>query len=57
MHHGEDLWSDHAHTPGLLSAIGVGAQSTFGGKTFLPENICMKIKKIPEFYMIYARKK
>jgi len=22
--------------------IGVGAQSTLGGKTFLPENICMK---------------
>ena len=36
--------------------IGVGAQSTLG-ETFLPENICIKNNKIPEFYMIYARKK
>ena len=28
-----------------------------GGKTFLPENICVKINKMPEFYMILARKK
>jgi len=26
----------------VLAVIGVGAQSTLGGKTFLPENICMK---------------
>ena len=25
-----------------IAAIGVGAQSTLGRKTFLPENICMK---------------
>ena len=28
----------------------------FGDKTFLPENICIKINKMPEFYMIFARK-
>ena len=28
----------------------------FGGKTFLPENISMKNIKMPEFYMIFARK-
>jgi len=29
----------------------VGAQSTLGrGETFLPENICMKNNKMPEFY-------
>jgi len=28
----------------------------FGGKTFLPENICIKINKMPEFYMIFVRK-
>jgi len=40
-----------------LDFIGVGAQSTLGGsKTFLPENICIKINKMPEFYMIFARK-
>jgi len=33
--------------------IGVGAQSTVGGTTFLPENI---INKMSEFYMILARK-
>jgi len=52
------------------ASISVGVQSTLGGKTFLTENICMKklqnvrilhdicpkINKIPEFYMIYARK-
>jgi len=31
--------------------------SAFGGKTYLPENICRKINKMPEFYMIFARKK
>jgi len=29
--------------------MSAGAQSTWG-KTFLPENICMKINKMPEFY-------
>jgi len=39
--------------------IGVWAQSTLGGggKTFLSENICIKINKMPEFYTIFARKK
>ena len=35
--------------------IGIGAHSTLGGKTFLPPKIYM-INKIPEFYMILARK-
>jgi len=26
-------------------------------KIFLPENICIKINKMPEFYTIFARKK
>jgi len=34
---------------------GVEAQSTLGGKTFLPEK-CMKNFKMPEFYLILARK-
>jgi len=37
--------------------IGVGAQSTLGGTTFLPEYYVWKINKLPEFYMILARKK
>ena len=32
-----------------LRTIGVGAQSTLGGKTFLPENNACKINKMPEF--------
>jgi len=37
--------------------MGVKAQSTSGwGKTFLPENMCMKMNKILEFYMIIAHK-
>ena len=39
--------------------IGVGAQSTFflgGGTKFLPEKYVLKISKMPEFYMILARK-
>jgi len=28
----------------------------FGGKTFLPENYVWKINKMPEFYVIFARK-
>ena len=34
----------------------IGAQSTLGGKTFLPEKYAWKINKMPEFYMIFARK-
>jgi len=34
--------------------IGVGAQSTLGGKIFLPEKYVWKINKMPEFYMILA---
>ena len=37
-------------------AHGVGAQSTLGGTTFLPEKYVWKINKIPEFYMILVRK-
>jgi len=39
------------------SIIGVGAQSTLGGTTFLPEKYVglSKINKMPEFYMIHAR--
>jgi len=36
--------------------IGVGAQSTLGVTTFLPEKYVWKINKMPEFYMIFARK-
>jgi len=36
--------------------IGRGAQSTLGGMTFLPEKYVWKINKMPEFYMILARK-
>ena len=39
-----------------ISAIGVGAQSTLGGKTFLPEKYVWKINKMPEFCMILAPK-
>jgi len=34
---------------------GVGAQSTLG-ETFLPENYVWKINKMPEFYVLFARK-
>jgi len=36
--------------------IGVGAQSTLGGKTFLPEKYVWKINQMAEFYMILTRK-
>ena len=29
----------------------------FGAKTFLPENMCMKMNKMPEFYIFYLREK
>jgi len=37
-----------------ILTIGVGAQSALGGKTFLLENICIKILKCPNFtfYML-----
>jgi len=49
------------------AVIGLGAQSTLGGTKFLPEKICIKISKMPEFscqknyqntriFMIFARK-
>jgi len=37
-------------------AIGVGAQATSGGTTFLPEKCVWKINKMTEFYMILVRK-
>ena len=40
----------------FVVSIGVGAQSTLGGKTFLPEKYVWSINKIPECYMIIARK-
>ena len=36
--------------------ISVGAQSTLGGTTFLPEKYVWKINKMPEFYIILAQK-
>jgi len=45
--------ADHSrHSP-----IGVGAQSTLGGTTFLPEKYVSKINKMPEFCMIPAPQK
>ena len=40
----------------FLIFIGVGAQSTLEGTTFLPEKCVWKINKMPEFYVILARK-
>jgi len=39
-----------------IICIGIGAQSTLGGTKFLPEKYVLKISKMPEFYMILARK-
>jgi len=36
--------------------MGVGAQSTLGGTTFLREKYVWKIIKMPEFYIIIDRK-
>jgi len=36
--------------------IGIGAQSTLGGTTFLPEKYVRKINKMSKFYMTHARK-
>jgi len=40
----------------LNSIMGVGAQWTLGGTTFLPEKCVWKINKMPEFYTILAWK-
>jgi len=42
--------------PNRFPCEGVGAQSTLGGTTFLPEKYVWKINKMKEFYMILARK-
>ena len=34
----------------------IGAQSTLGGTQFLPEKYVLKVSKMPEFYIIIARK-
>jgi len=39
-----------------IRRIGVGAQSTLGSTTFLPEKYVWKINKMPEFYITLARK-
>ena len=39
-----------------VKCIGLGAQSTLGGTTFLPEKYVWKITKMPEFYMTFTRK-
>jgi len=39
----------------IANSIGIGAQSTFGGKTFLREKNVRKINRIPGFYTIFAR--
>jgi len=36
--------------------IGVGARSTLGGQTFLPEKYVCKNNIMSEFYIIFARK-
>jgi len=36
----------------FVSCIGVGAQLTLGGKTFLPENMYEKLPKCPNFTWI-----
>ena len=41
---------------GVLN-IGVGAQSTLGGHQIFARKICIKNSKMPEFYLILARKK
>jgi len=40
----------------LCRDIGVGAQSTLGGHDIFARKYVSKINKIPEFYMIPARK-
>jgi len=39
-----------------MQCIGVGAQSTLGARHFCPKNMYEKIIKMPEFYIIIARK-
>jgi len=40
----------------IILLIGIGAQSTLGGHDIFAWKICMKINKMPEFYMIRAWK-
>ena len=40
----------------MVGGIGVGAQSTLRGHKIFARKICTKISKMPEFYMILARK-
>jgi len=40
----------------LSMAIGVGAQSTLGGHEMFAQKICVKNSKMPQCYMILARK-
>ena len=39
----------------VVVTIGVGAHSTLGAHNFCPKNV-LKISKMPEFYIIIARK-
>jgi len=41
---------------GHKAPIGVGAQSTLGGKTFLPENMHEKLTKCPNFTQFLPEK-
>jgi len=40
----------------VLQIVGVGAQSNLGGHDIFARKICIKINKMPELYMIPARK-
>jgi len=48
----------HCRTQYIILFIGVGTESTLGvgARHFFSENICMKINKMPKFYMMFARK-
>jgi len=47
---------DWTWTTGKVIRIGLGAQSTLGGHKIFARKICIKISKMPEFYIILARK-
>ena len=36
--------------------IGVGAQSILGGQDIFARKFCIKINKMPEFYVVFAHK-
>jgi len=40
----------------MKGTVGVGAQLTLGGHQFFSPKICIKISKMPEFYMILPEK-